>query len=308
MTIKNFLAAALLLCLFAACTKNDQLKENTLDLSNQSLLKEKMAASSPKSANGTKAVVYKAEFITNATSNEANNTYYFFNTGNKQLDVAFVPKDPYRGGRLNITYAIDDELTNDNGLSGNEIERAIDAAMATWQAQNCSKLQINKVDYSGDLGWLSSGLNMSGSNDWVADIQHSGFLPGAFFDVLAPGGSSSILAVTFSFIWFDGDGNALDMDNNGKYDLAFSEIYYNDAFSWRTNNGAGIDIETIALHEVGHGLGQAHFGKAFYNASSGKLQIAPLAVMNATYSGQQRTLLGTDKAGHCAIWGQWPSK
>lgn len=305
MTIKNCLGAALLFSLLSACTKDDSLKENTLE-NKTGLLNNRMAVNVQK---GTlKAVRYKAEYITDARSGAAGKTYYFFNTGNKQLDVAFAYGDPSTGGRTDITYAIDDELTQDNGLSSQEVERAIDAAMATWQAQNCSKLQIKKVDYSGNLGWMSSYLGHGGSTDLVAAIQHSGFLPAAFFEAITPGGSYTILGITYCYIWVDWNGNALDVDNNGKADLAFSEIYYNDAFEWKTDNVYGYDIETIALHESGHGLGQDHFGKAFYNYSNGKFQVAPKAVMNAAYTGEQRTLLGTDKAGHCSIWANWPSK
>lgn len=304
MNIKTCFGIVLLLSVFAACTKDDNLKENTLG-NNKVLLKNKTVADAQKSASA-KAVPYKAEYITDARLGSGGKIYYFFNTGNKQLDVAFVPRDPWRGGRIDITYAIDDELTQDNGLNNDEAESAIDAAMATWQAQNCSKLDINKVAYSGNLGWMSTDLGYSGSKDWVADIQHSGFLPLAFFDALIPGGGYSILAVTISYIWII-DGKVIDTDNNGKADLAFSEIYYNDVHDWKTNDGSGYDIETIALHESGHGLGQAHFGKAFYNYKNGKFQVAPKAVMNASYTGEQRTLLGTDKAGHCSIWANWPT-
>jgi hypothetical protein len=87
--------------------------------------------------------------------------------------------------------------------------------------------------------------------------------------------------------------------------VAWREIYYNDAFLWR--DGATYDVETIALHEAGHGLSQAHFGKAFADAGKGKLHFAPRAVMNAAYSGVQTEIDGTDKGGHCSIWGNWPN-
>lgn len=107
---------------------------------------------------------------------------------------------------------------------------------------------------------------------------------------------------------------ASDDDNNGKYDVWFREIYYNDEFSWAVD-GDHIDVETVALHEAGHGLSQGHFGKGFrsgnYDTGSPKgnfkFHFAPRAVMNASYTGIQTTIGKTDKAGNCSIWAEWPN-
>ena len=66
------------------------------------------------------------------------------------------------------------------------------------------------------------------------------------------------------------------------------------------------DIETVALHEAGHGLSQGHFGKKFRTDKNGKIHFSPRAVMNASYSGIQTEILKTDNAGHCSIWANWP--
>ena len=71
------------------------------------------------------------------------------------------------------------------------------------------------------------------------------------------------------------------------------------------NIGSTYDVETIALHEAGHGLSQAHFGTAFIDNGSGQLHFAPRAVMNAAYSGIQNSIDQTDNAGHCSIWANW---
>jgi hypothetical protein len=123
--------------------------------------------------------------------------------------------------------------------------------------------------------------------------------------MLAPEGSTFILAVTFTIIFTDDDGNPVDTDNNGKVDVAWREIYYNDAFDWA--DGAHYDVETIALHETGHGLSQEHFGKAFTTNANGKLHFAPRAVMNAAYSGIQTEILSSDLGGHCSNWSSWPN-
>ncbi len=110
--------------------------------------------------------------------------------------------------------------------------------------------------------------------------------------------------MTFTFVWVSG-GVPTDINNDGKTDTAFREILYNNAFTWRINNN--IDVETVAFHESGHALSQGHFGTAF-TTGNGKLHFAPLAVMNAAYSGVQQSPRGTDNGGHCSIWASWPNK
>jgi hypothetical protein len=87
------------------------------------------------------------------------------------------------------------------------------------------------------------------------------------------------------------------------------EIYYNNRFTWGINTyGTPIDVESIVLHETGHGLSQAHFGTLFITDSNGKYHFSPLAVMNAGYAGVPwHELMGTDIAGHSSIWASWPN-
>ena len=64
-------------------------------------------------------------------------------------------------------------------------------------------------------------------------------------------------------------------------DVALSEIYFNDAFDWTLGPGGddakpAIDVETAALHEIGHALSLGHFGPP------------PAAVMNPVYDGPRR--------------------
>lgn len=251
--------------------------------------------------------VLMAEYITAGESDEVGNIVYFNNRGNKQLSADFVPGDPRRGGRTNIEYIIDDQVTTDNGLSATDVTGAITNSMNTWEGVNCSNIGITKLPFAGDAGYISAVFGFGGTPNFEVDLQHCGFLPGAFFNILAPGGSNFILGVTFTFIWVDGDNNPTDIDNNGKGDVAFREIYYNDNFSWNTD-GRRFDIETVSLHEAGHGLSQGHFGKAFRTEAGGKLHFSPRAVMNAAYSGVQRSINQTDEAGHCSNWARWPNR
>jgi hypothetical protein len=185
----------------------------------------------------------------------------------------------------------------------------IRAAMATWQNVTCSTIPLTDRGNTGvDVGLVQELFGFGGTGGIAADIQHAGFLPSGFFLLL---GSSNILGVTFTFIWVDGAGNPTDIDNNGVGDAAFREIYYNDGFTWEIDPndvpGDGrFDIQTVALHEAGHGLSQGHFGDLFADGR-GRLHHAPLAVMNAGYRFGQQQLAGTDTGGHCSNWAAWPN-
>ena len=132
-----------------------------------------------------------------------------------------------------------------------------------------------------------------------ADIQHTGFSDIDFAD--------GIFGVTITFVFIDDEGNVTDIDNDGKDDVAFREIYYDPSWIWADDGGPDIDVESVAVHELGHGLSQGHFGKVAIN-KNGKILVSPRAVMNAFYSEPYRELTGTDKAGHCSIWAEWPNK
>ncbi len=250
-----------------------------------------------------------AEIFTDPTSGEMGTVIFANNRGNKQLGGDYVPNDPRRANGASIVYVTDaTEGATASGLGAGQTTAAIDAAMSTWDGVQCSDLSmINLGGVPLDLGFVQNILGFGGSQALFTDLMHAGWLPSAFFDLLAPGGGGFILGVTFTFNWVDPSGALTDVDGNGKTDVAFREIYYNDAFPWAADGANNFDVETVALHEAGHGLSQGHFGKIFRTASNGKLHFAPLAVMNASYSGIQRTIGKTDNAGHCSNWGAWPN-
>jgi len=246
-----------------------------------------------------------AEIYTDPASGELGRTVYFSDRGNKQLGHHFVPGDPRRGGGTNITFMADSaEGGTASGLTAGQTSAAIRSAMHSWQAQNCSTIPLVDLGDAGGLGPTQAWLGF-GDGAVLADVMHAGWLPGAFFDALAPGGSGFILGVTFTWVFVDAAGEYTDIDNNGKLDVAFRDIYYNNNFSW--NIGDTFDVETVALHEAGHGLSQAHFGEAFRNKGNDKVKFNPRAVMNAAYSGVQTALTGTDNGGHCSVWASWPN-
>ena len=242
-------------------------------------------------------VNYRLEYVElYMAGDEAGTTVFFNNRGNKQLTTQFVPGDTRRAWNPDpntINWAHDTTEISNN-LTPAEQSQMIANVFATWDSQKCSDPGINGGDVAADLGVIIPGLGVA------ADIQHSGFFNNP---------ATNVLGVHFGFLFIDtGTGLPTDINNDGYFDKAFGDIYYNDAFTWSDGGGGGtIDFETVALHETGHGFSQDHFGKGFISDANGKFHFAPRAVMNAAYTGNQRTLAGSDKGGHCSLWGSWPN-
>ncbi len=246
-----------------------------------------------------------AEYITDVAGGEAGGTVLAKNVGNKQLGHDFVPNDGRRawssGGGNAITYAIDqtgDAVPFFGGLSAAQTDAAIVRGHDSWEGLRCSTLEQSRNPTFGlDVGVIADIFGFGGSPFVFADVQHAGWR-----DINFAGG---ILGVTFTFIWVDVNGPT-DIDGNGKLDTAFREIYYDPSFSWADDGSTNVDVESVALHEIGHGLSQAHFGKVWLK-NDGSLKASPRAVMNALYAAPFRALVGTDIGGHCSNWGEWPN-
>jgi hypothetical protein len=232
----------------------------------------------------------------------------YFNDRAKQIDTHWVPGDPRRGGFEDIAWLSDQVDAVAYGLSLGETQAAVGRAMETWQGVQCSNIPLTQLpDFGVDWGFVQWMAGMGGIEGWLADITQAGWLPGGFFELtLGPGASGEVLGVTFTFGWIDEDGNFTDINGDGKDDVAFREIYYNNAFDWGIDSNYPIDVETIVLHETGHGLSLGHFGKLSQTNRNGKFHFAPRSLMNAGYTGVQQHLTGTDIAGHCSIWASWP--
>lgn len=258
---------------------------------------------------------------------DAGNTVFFSNRGNKQLSSDFVPNDPRNWWPANppldgdweegyLAYWLDGTEQGTTSLSAQQTVTAWENTMDTWGSVNCSEglTLSNQGIYPFDVGIVQALEGFGGFLGTApGSIVHAGNLPPEFFDAFAgPGGGAGILGVTFTFVWVDDDGNRTDIDSNGKTDVFVREIYMNTGFNFQDapNDGLGsgeFDYETVLLHEVGHGLSQGHFGKAFRSNGNGKLHFAPYALMNAGYTQGQRTIEATDNGGHCSNWGQWPN-
>lgn len=250
-------------------------------------------------------------------------TVFFKDTGNKQLSSHWVPGDPRPfGGPTTDMYYVTDTV---DGVANCGDGCTIDAAtttqqivqgMAAWDAIGCASIPIVDAGaYPLDLGLVETLVGFGGTGLTLeGGITHGGWLPGAFFDAIGgPGGADNILGVTFTFIWIDDDGNATDINSDGKSDTALREIYMNNNFAWEVGNAMGtgvFDIVAVMNHEQGHALSQGHFGEISLNPK-GKLIISPKNgdnVMLAAISSNQvfEGFHGSDIGGHCSIWATWP--
>ncbi len=215
----------------------------------------------------------------------------------------WVSGDPRRqADGSNLTYMVDQTGIAGSGLAAAGIEASIDHAMASWSAVSCfaGKVGVVKRKDSGTDPDIFDGLlGYGGFGDYrQADIVHAGWMPPSFFDAVnGEGSGETVLAFSVTFIYIGGDGKPTDVNKDGYLDTAANEIYYNEGFAWLLGSGvggSGIDLESVALHELGHSLGIGHIG-------------APLeAVMNPVYSGVHRTLNPLDGAALCSVWGTWP--
>jgi hypothetical protein len=268
-------------------------------------------------AQGAGYAVRQADLSLTASADPNTATTVFADDRVHRLGYQFVPGDPRRGTVGPVVRQASFAplgLARTGPTVGGVTPRiaskpAIDAAFATWTGVLCSNLSIvNNFLPPGVFPSAILGFGGFVNDPLASDVNTIGFLPGIIFDlVLGPGASQVVLGVTFPFVFIDANGDPTDIDNNGQDDLAFAEIWYNDAFQWNTT-GAGpkVDIETVALHENGHALGLGHFGTLFLTGN-GKLHVAPYAVMNAIILGTLRRPLGTDNASFCSYWASWPN-
>lgn len=232
------------------------------------------------------------------TAGEEQGRTIFFDDRTLRLGLHYVPGDPRRanGDNLDIAYMID-QVELPTGFDASTTTAAGDRAMSTWDGVECSDIPITKLpNIPDDIGFLNGGIFAALLG---ADITHAGWLP-------TLGGTT--LGVTIPFAFIDGEGNFTDINNDGMIDTAFSEIYYSNAFEWADDGVSNIDIESVMLHEAGHGLDQGHFGKLFRTDKNGKFHFAPRALMNAGYTGPQRDVNQVDSAGHCTLWASWPNR
>ena len=240
-----------------------------------------------------------------------------------RLNRQFVANDPRRRSDVGLAWTFDTRRSTPrtliNGVPG--ILASADTVQQTrlgverWVELPCYSTEFGEVPYPMAPGYenveLIDDLYLGGETQPfhpVAEITVGGFLPASFFRQISASGDN-ILGVTFAFIFVDPiTRQPTDIDHNGKLDAARTEIYFNDLHYWGDVTAPGIDpnqvidLQTVALHEAGHGFGLGHFGRMFEN--HGVFTVAGYNIMSQYYV-PNRSLFGTPTATFCGIYGSW---
>ncbi|MGD8967869.1 MAG: matrixin family metalloprotease [Anaerolineae bacterium] len=141
---------------------------------------------------------------------------------------------------------------NNDGLGATDVLNAITSAGGTWSSVSTADFEFS---YGTTTGATTHGYNNANEILW-RNV-----------------GASSTLAT--SYWWYNYSDFILEAD-----------IVFNDYHTWSTVPGPGgtFDVETVALHELGHWLSLGHSSN-------------PDAIMYATYGGVQHTLHEDDMDG-----------
>lgn len=210
-----------------------------------------------------------------------------------QQPFRWVDGDPRRSGREGaLTYMIDGSWggTTASGVPAGAAEAAVRRAVKTWSEDVClNGVAVQEVAWSGGDVTVSDFFLGTGDfgNPFAADVVVAGWV-----DAGPPLFRDDTLAVSATYVFIDrGTGAPTDLDGDGYMDVALTEIWFNNAYDWQVNaTEPSPDIETAALHELGHALTLGHLGSP------------PMAVMNPVYTGVRQELEALDHAGLCALW------
>ncbi|MFO0889707.1 MAG: matrixin family metalloprotease [Isosphaeraceae bacterium] len=170
-----------------------------------------------------------------------------------RITYSFVPDGANIGGYPSALFQ-----TLDAKFSTATWQQQFQKAAAVWEAV----ANINLVQVPDDGSSLGASGNQQGDPRF-GDIRFS-----------AISQSSGTLAVTF-----------LPPPINGGSDAG--DIVFNSSTDWRINSA--YDLQTVAIHEIGHALGMGHS------------QIST-AVMYAAYNAQKQKLTSDDVIGIQSIW------
>lgn len=225
----------------------------------------------------------------------------FFTVGQERSGVRlhqqpfrWVPQDPRRGSRDGVlSYLMDGSWgkATASGVPRAATEAAIRRAMATWSGDSClGRVTVEEHPWDADDVTVTDFFLGTGAfgDPFAADIVFAGWVD----DGESPLFRDGTLAVAATYVFVDRDtGKTTDVDGDGHMDVALNEIWFNDRYDWAIDGRLpAIDVETAALHEIGHALALGHFG------------LPPRAVMNPVYAGPRQALEPIDHSGLCSVW------
>jgi len=141
---------------------------------------------------------------------------------------------------------------NENTAQVADERNAVVSAMSSWNGINPSGLTLS---YAGSTSVITYSYNGSNTVCWN--------------NLGATG------ALATAYMWYSGST------------MVETDVVFNDFYTWSTSGG-NYDVQTVALHELGHCVGLNH-------SSTG--------IMRPSYSGIQRSIDSDAEAGFIAMYG-----